>query len=128
MEVTVEEGKVRLAGKTRGVILEAGQRGIFRMDGEIITQSDDGINALSWLRGELKFRNTPLTEVLEAIGRHYGVQLTHPIKDMERCSYTGRFSGVTIEEVIATLELTFGGKVAMISEGKYILRGGSCGR
>ena len=128
MEVTVEEGKVRLTGKTQSVILEAGQRGLFRMDGEIITKSDEDINALSWLRGEIKFRDTPLAEVLDAINRHYGVHIALPTRELERCSYTGRFSGVTLEEVIATIELTFGGKVAMTSAGKYILRGGSCGR
>jgi transmembrane sensor len=128
MEITVEEGKVRLAGAHESVELEAGQRGVLRLDGGISTASDQSGNAFSWFRGELKFRNAPLQEVLEAVSRHYGIQIKPGSESMKRCSYTGKFVEVPLAEVIATLELIFGSKVEMTSEGHYKMRGGSCAR
>jgi transmembrane sensor len=125
-EITVEEGKVSLVGGRESVILGVGQRGILRADGSISTASDASGNALSWFHGELKFRNAPISEVLESLSRHFGVRIEANAERLKGCSFTGRFMDLTFSEVIATLELTFGSKVIMTSEGQYVLEGGSC--
>ena len=51
------------------------------------------------------FYATPLPEVLEALGQHYGVQLT--ATDRTRC-LTGDFIGESLDEILSMIEDVLG--------------------
>jgi len=129
VEVTVETGRVRLSSVSQpdeSVILSPGERGQCPADGELTTTRDQEINALSWMTGQLRFRKTPLSEALQAIGRHYEVVLELEKTALGDCSYTGSFEKAELKDVLLTLELTYGVRISEPAPKRYVLRGGSC--
>jgi ferric-dicitrate binding protein FerR (iron transport regulator) len=129
VEVTVETGRVRLSSATQpgdGLTLRPGERGQCLTNGNLIQTGDADINALSWMTGQLRFRKTPLAEALQAIGRHYAVSLEMEKSSLDACSYTGSFEKAELKDVLLTLELTYGVRIAEPAPRQYVLSGGSC--
>lgn len=131
VEVTVESGRVQLfnaAIPDTKMQLLPGERGICTPNGELQKTNDAEINALSWLTDKLRFRNTPLPQALQALGRHFNVRIEFEKEALSPCTYTGTFDKTELKEVLQTLELTFGARIVRQGEGGYLIRGGSCGK
>ncbi len=129
VEVTVESGKVQLmaaANPGRTLMLQPGDRGQCTPNGELSKVVDPEINALSWLNGKLRFRKTLLPVALQAIGRHYGVEINMEKESLRACTYTGYFEKTPMSDVFQTLELTYNARIVQKADGSYLLRGGTC--
>ncbi len=128
-EVTVESGQVQLtalAAPDKKLLLRPGDRGYCTQSGTLSQTTDEDANALSWLTGKLRFRSTPLPQVLEAIHRHYEVRIELEGEKLRDCTYTGSFQDAPLDDVLQTLKLTFGAGVVHQGEGRYFIRGGNC--
>ncbi len=127
VEVTVENGKVKLAAQNNphdAIVLQPGQQGISTAAGGMIQANDAELNALSWMTSKLSFRNAPLPQVVEAVSRHYRVDVSLESESLNQCTYTGVFQKATLDEVLQTLQITYGLRV--VRSDKIVLRGGSC--
>ncbi len=133
VEVTVESGKVNLVAQDNpdeAMVLQPGQRGICTASGDMTLVNDTALNALSWMTSKLSFRNTPLPQVIEAVNRHYGVSISLNSEVLAKCTYSGVFQKATLDEVLQTLQITYGLKVAKTPKApdKMVLKGGSCNK
>jgi len=57
----------------------------------------------AWIDGRLMFDNTPLPEVLEALGRWYGLRLRLVDSSLARRHLTAVFNGASRSEMLASL-------------------------
>lgn len=113
VDVAVEEGVVALMDTLRppmeqATLLHAGQRGRLRESGVVVTS--DVASALAWMRGELMFDESPLTEVLPAIGRRFDVSVTADSALVGR-RLTARFAAQSLDDVLTALRLSLGVRV-----------------
>ncbi len=71
--------------------------------------SSDVEGALSWLKGALLFRNEGLAEVLEEVGRRYGIELTLQSEALARRQVTfSLFEPKSVEQVVQSLSAANG--------------------
>ncbi len=113
VDVAVEEGVVALMdtlrpSMERATLLNAGQRGSLRASGVVVTS--DVASALAWTHGELMFDESPLTEVLPAIGRRFNVSVTADSALAGR-RLTARFAAQSLQDVLPALRLALGARV-----------------
>jgi transmembrane sensor len=113
--VSVTEGSVSLrsasAEGTRGVILNAGDRGLLREDGQTIARrgavTDDDV---AWIRGRLVFRETPMEEVIASVRRWYGIEMRVESSLMSR-HITATFEAEPADRVLEVLRLVLGAEI-----------------
>ena len=126
-EVEVEEGSVRLSGldNENAIQLAPGQRGICRPGTAMNAKDSPGLNAQSWRTHRLQFRNTPLSEALACLERHFKVELQLVNSQLADCGISMKFEDFTLNEVLDGLTLIFNVQVYPM-EGGYRLEKGSC--
>lgn len=131
VEVTVASGKVSLSpaySQDEALLLYPGDRGHCRADGELQKTKDENLNAMSWLTNKLIFKNIALAQVLESLERHYHIDLQLERSTLGLCSYTAQFEGLSTDEALQTVALSFGARLIRQSDGQYLLKGGTCQR
>jgi len=112
--VSVAEGSVSLQGVNTGrgpaVVLKPGERGILPRDGrasmERATPED-----LAWMRKQLVFRETPLSEVAASLHRWYGIELDVRDPLLASRHLTATFSGEPPDRVLEVMRLVLGADI-----------------
>lgn len=115
-ELALVEGSVLFSSlrSEHSVILEPNQKAILNQrTGEIVVISDKVENAMSWKRGELIFRNTVLSEVIQKIESNYGVSISMDCKDCLTDLFTGTLSASNLNETLGVLERVYHLKATM---------------
>ena len=102
-----------------------GQRGICRPGTAMNAKDSPGLNAQSWRTHRLQFRNTPLSEALACLERHFKVELQLVNSQLADCGISMKFEDFTLNEVLDGLTLIFNVQVYPM-EGGYRLEKGSC--
>ena len=128
-EVDVLTGKVAFESRdhTQKVQLEPEETAIFRHDDKLVKEQDRSLaNAHSWRTGQLKFRGTALYEVLQALERHYSVQIDGNFSKALSCAVTTNFEEVELQTVIETLELQYNLKMKQMDKASFRIEGGTC--
>ena len=113
--VNVTEGSVSLRASsnpgTRGVILNAGDRGLLQPDGQAIARrgvvTDDDV---AWMRGRLVFRESPMAEVVASVRRWYGIEMRVEPSFMNR-HITATFEAEPADRVLEILRLVLGAEI-----------------
>ncbi|MCC6413300.1 MAG: FecR domain-containing protein [Saprospiraceae bacterium] len=127
--VLVRSGKVRFhpGGSSRDVILSAYQAAAYYGENKpFVVRNLTSLNELSWQSGGLEFVRTPLARVVEDLEKHYNVSIDLENKNLADCLHTAPLTNQSINNVLASLALTYGLQVKQISPAKYLLLGGSC--
>ncbi len=106
-EINVIEGKVRYDFNGQSVLLTAGQSAALINDQ--IIKSESKPNAFSWKNQSLEFKDTPLNEALEDIGKHYNVSfiLENNLKVKPTCLLTTKIQKETIDQMLSELKSLF---------------------
>lgn len=120
VSVSVKTGKVQftfLKDTSLRAVLEPGD-GAMIAGGKLIRQLIADENIDSWKTGVLVFRNTPVKQVMETLGRHYGVQFS--IKEgneaaVEATMITTEFKNQPLDTVLQELELITAFKIQKVS-------------
>jgi transmembrane sensor len=124
--VTVNSGQVMfysLDKKNKSVKLEKGEEGNYNKDLKKITEvTSTDPNYLAWKTGVLQFNETPVREVLEAVGKVYGVSVVFENGE-EAGTFTGKFDNVPLQEVMDVLSLTLDIKFEKNNDKIVVLRG-----
>ena len=109
----MEEGSVCFHALKTGdnVVLSPNQKAVLNQtDGTVTVEKDlYTTDASAWRRGELVFRNVPLTDVLKEIEKVYQVSI---VMDTEVIGYqddlfTGVLSRININEVLEVIEYSY---------------------
>ncbi len=131
-EVEVEEGKVAFDprnGSADGVIIEAGQKGLFRSGTLRLIENGPTLLSRAWREGSLSFRDTPMDQVALALERYYGVTLEFSDPSLSQCTYTGQdLKASEVEQTLKLIALTFSARLEHREAGSYLLKGGTCAK
>ena len=114
--VSVVTGSVRLrqaqSGPTSGVVLAAGDRGSIDESGRASAQQhvvrDEDV---AWTRGQLVFRDAPLSRVANELRRWYGVTLRVNDSSLLNTPVSTSFAGEPADRVLNIIGLTLGARV-----------------
>lgn len=124
--VTVTEGKVLVASKSRSVLLHAGEQAVFdRQNGTLqrtARKPDQGVfgNRL------LLYNATPLSKVVEDVNTRYGARVKLNNKVLENCRLNARYNNLPLERLLVLIAESF--SLTVKKEGDtYILDGEGCG-
>jgi transmembrane sensor len=129
--VAVHEGSVRLtAGGPMGggsVVLNSGESALYDAAKLRLTKSSGrAANDAAWFTGELRFRDVPLTAVLDDLQNGFGVRATLDPADWADCLFSGTIRREALREHLTALARAFGGQLEATPTGAYQLTGGRC--
>ena len=127
--VSVREGRVRVAAttSTSTVVLAAGEGARLDAGTDALTKiSDPDGNAAAWQRGYLRFADTPLRRVLADLSAHYATPVLADAALLD-CTLSGRYGTATaLPALLDGVAGAFGATVVRKTDGRYVLKGGSC--
>ena len=87
-------------------------------ENRIMVGKNESLNVLSWKTRELKFYDTPISEVCKDLSKFYGVDITSNLSD--ETILTGTFNKEKLEDVMAIIKLSLGIEISE-DDGKYTL-------
>lgn len=105
VRVVVEEGRVAFGhgrdGAARGVELTAGWSARLGADGVLgAPERVDAARALAWREGRLAFEDAPLTEVVPALERWYGVRIRLAVPRADTLRLTADLRGASVRQAL----------------------------
>lgn len=109
-EVNVVTGKVRFTGgdkkEEEQVILTAGMSASYSMEKkEIIMLKEEDLNRLAWKTRQLRFNETPLSQVIADLSEFYGVKISNRAKSPDS-KLTATFNDLPLDEVLMVVNQT----------------------
>lgn len=103
--VAVVSGRVAVSSRTRSpVTLIAGMAGRISAAADSVMQVNTQSSDLTWTRGTLEFRDTPLPEALDALSHWYGIEFRLSDSSMARWHLNGTFAGENRAEALRTMQ------------------------
>lgn len=113
VRVVVTEGVVELtAGAAPRTQLNVGDAATVSTSGKVVAERGVGAkDDLAWTRGQLVFRDTPLSEVSEDLQRWYGVHLEIQDPALRRRPLSASFEGDSVRGVLNTIALAIGASI-----------------
>ena len=127
VEVIVESGKVLLYGKNKEnnkrqqISLERGEKGLLDKT-QLYREANQNINYLSWKTKVIEFRETPLKEVIQTLGKTYNAKITFAQTGLENLKLTARFDNDNVETVLEIITYTFNLDVEKNEKGYLLTR------
>jgi transmembrane sensor len=107
--VAVVDGKISLAREdataSSGLIVPAGYVGTLEPNGEAQLRRGDLERYIGWVQGRLVFRETPLPDVLDDIGRRFDVRVSVDDPLLLRQRLTADWPDRSLERVLESLAL-----------------------
>jgi transmembrane sensor len=104
-QVVVASGKVALAGTA----LTRGQMGKLDRSGLVsVTSNVDLDSYFSWTEGRLIFRDTPMNQAIERLGRWYDLDMTIADSKVATLPLTASFKDESIAQMLKVIDLTLG--------------------
>lgn len=127
-EVEVEEGSVAFEAiaNEEKMMLEANDRGVCKKGGPMVHIPAPNLLAHSWRTKKLNFKNTPITDVVDALERHYKVQIDVSNSSIRNCPLSVQFEDTPLSTVFETFETIFNTEVEQVKPNHYMVRGGGC--
>ncbi len=110
IELTVKEGKVKfeVLDLNKSVIVEKGQSAKYDIKRrEIIRLDAINVNYLAWKTKVLKFKKTPLTEVVLCLNKVYGKEITIKNDALKELKFSASFNNQSLNKILKVLALTF---------------------
>ena len=108
MEMALISGRIKIqtcSDPSRVVYLKPNEKALFNKESGIITvEKTDNRFETAWLRGDLVFRSTKLSDVLAKLERRYGVKFHLIDFSLAYDLFTGNFDSEYIVEVMDLLE------------------------
>lgn len=123
--VTLIEGRVAVQRRETGdrVQLEPGDQARFAIGRPGVTlRRVDAAVVTSWSTGRLRFRSTPLAEVLEEVNRYSSVKISVADPALSRIPVSGTFESGDSESVLAALQTLLGLQVVRQGDERVLLQ------
>lgn len=115
-DVDVVTGKVRFTAGDKEeeskVILTAGMSASYSMEKKEITiLQEENLNRLSWKTRQLRFNETPLSQVIDDLSEFYGVKIINRLKS-PASKLTATFNDMPLDEVLMVVNQTLDVRLA----------------
>lgn len=108
--VTLISGSVNVSKPGNETVLLKPMESISFFDNKIripaVTAQPDTTKELAWIRGELIFDNTPLSDVIRTLERWHGVKFDIPDKSVLGYTFTADFDAESIVQIMEILKFT----------------------
>nr|MBI1230475.1 hypothetical protein [Cytophagales bacterium] len=123
--VSVFSGKVEFG-------IPSGQSSILTKDMSLTISGDQFIekkksaNALAWWTGELKYDNAPLSQFVADMQYNFGIEVKVSATSLLGCGLTAKFEGLTADEMVQAVAMTFGSELQQSSKSSVVMQGGNC--
>lgn len=112
IEMSLVSGRIKVTTSSspfRTVFLNPDEKVLFyKSSGKITVEKTDNRFETAWLRGDLVFRSTRLSDVLTKIERRYGVTIYMDNNSLSNDLFTGNFDSEYIGEVMDLLKKHYG--------------------
>lgn len=129
VEVVVKTGKVALSSavvKEKKVLIPAGSSATLDKNTKQIEEKEvTTTNADAWQTRQLKFKNTPIREVIPTLERYFNIEVDVNNDELMNCRVNSKFDEPNLEEILTILEVTLQIKADQ-QDGKYLLSGKGC--
>ncbi|WP_289114885.1 FecR domain-containing protein [uncultured Bacteroides sp.] len=116
-ELALEEGRVLLIStqKNDSVFLNPSEKAIVdQQTGSItVVKPCDITTASAWMRGELIFRNSPLADILHALGETYHLRFKVECPEYVHNTFTGTLPTKDLNEALEIIELSYNLKASI---------------
>ncbi len=100
------------------MVLHPGEKSVYNKTTAVLSrESFETLNFLSWKTGVLEFNNAPLSEVLDALSKAYGLRFVAE-HDCSNFLLTARFEQETTESILQTIGFVFNLNIS--DEGDFI--------
>lgn len=117
VRVVVTEGAVALGAEQDAgdgeMVLREGERGVLPEGGTRPERAAATADDLAWTRGELVFRDAPVTEVAAELRRWYGVEVRAADAAVAGRRLTASFQGEDSRQVLEVIALALGAEMTM---------------
>lgn len=123
--VSVFSGKVEFG-------LPSGQSSILTKDmsltilGDQFVEKEKSANDLAWWTGELKYNNAPLSQFVADMAYNFGIEVKVSATSLMDCGLTAKFEGLTPDEMVQAVAITFGSELQQSSKSSVVMQGGNC--
>ena len=123
--VSVFSGKVEFG-------VPSGQSSILTKDmsltilGDQFVEKEKRANDLAWWTGELKYDNAPLSQFVADMAYNFGIEVKVSTTSLMGCGLTAKFEGLTPDEMVQAVAMTFGSELQQSSKSSVALKGGNC--
>lgn len=123
--VSVFSGKVEFG-------VPSGQSSILTKDmsltilGDQFIEKEKSTNDLAWWTGELKYDNAPLSQFVADLKYNFGLEVKVSATSLMGCGLTAKFEGLTPDEMVQAVAMTFGSKLQQSSKLSMVMQGGNC--
>ncbi|MEM0998477.1 MAG: FecR domain-containing protein [Bacteroidota bacterium] len=110
-QVAVRTGKVRFylpGDESVDVLLTPGQKAEINPQTGLLAQTTTRENEFSWTSDTLKFRDTPILEVIAALEDHFAIEITTGTQFDTSRTLTSTFVDEELEEVLQELRVILG--------------------
>lgn len=112
IEMALVSGKIKVVTRSEPshmVFLSPNEKALFNKNlGNITVEKTDNRFETAWLRGDLVFRSTKLSDVIAKLERKYGVNIHLNDPSLAEDMFTGNFDSEYIVEVMDLLERHYG--------------------
>lgn len=123
--VSVFSGKVEFG-------VPSGQSSILTKDmsltilGEQFVEKGKSNNDLAWWTGELMYHNAPLSQFVADLKYNFGLEIKVSSDSLLGCGLTAKFEGLTPDEMVQAVAMTFGSELQQSSKSSVVMQGGNC--
>jgi len=123
--VSVFSGKVEFG-------IPSGQSSILTKDmsltilGDQFVEKEKSANDLAWWTGELKYDNAPLSQFVADMQYNFGIEVKVSTTSLMDCGLTAKFEGLTPDEMVQAVAMTFGSELKRTSKSRVVIQGGNC--
>lgn len=123
--VSVFSGKVEFG-------VPSGQSSILTKDmsltilGDQFVEKEKSANDLAWWTGELKYDNAPLSQFVTDMAYNFGIEVSVSATSLMGCGLTAKFEGLTPDEMVQAVAITFGSELQQSSKSSVVMQGGNC--
>ncbi len=121
--VTVLEGTVSVAVQSseHEIILIAGEQGKISKTGVLSKAKHLGINDLGWNTGALLFKDTPLSDVAQKIGKYYNISINIGDDELNTKKITAFYNNESLENILKILELNLDAQIVKQNNNSYTI-------
>lgn len=122
VRVVVREGSVELTYAADVVTLSPGDVGVVARGGRVqASRGTATADDLAWTRGQLVFRNAPVSELAGDLRRWYGVELRVTDSALLARHFTGTFVAEPRSRVVDVIALALGARVERRGDTTYLI-------
>ncbi|MCC7246455.1 MAG: FecR domain-containing protein [Saprospiraceae bacterium] len=128
--ISVTHGKVSVQAASISLLLTAGEQAVYDKAKQTLTKIEpeqQDPNAMAYKNKVLRFDAAPLSDVVKALNKVYGVKIEFRNPRLESCRLTARYNDLSIDRVMELIAASFSIKATRQNNETWLLEGNSCG-